>query len=414
MNINDVSIEKFNIQAQAMYDRLAGLYESASVKLLPDILPQAYKELGSASEILHLAIEELHQQNEELVQTRNLIDAERQRYANLFEFAPDCYLVTDTLGVIKEANHRASQLFNVPQQYLVGNLIVNFIAAEDRRYFRCELTTLSQCDQVKELTLRLQQSKGKYFDTSISVAVVRHDVNEPISLRWIIRKAKNTQFIETFTNNEHDLCKNRSIHKYSKGEIISLNWQAIWYVCRGVVKLSTLCETGEELLVGMAGVGMIFGFGMTSLQTYQATALSDVELVSIGQAELESSLMLNIALLPKINQRLRQAESFLVISGMRRVQDRFYYLLQLLKQEIGEPVASGMRLSVRLTHEDLASACCTTRVTVTRLMGKLQKQGKITFDAKKHLIIKDTLPTSDHKSGVPNIVQVSELTTKEA
>ncbi len=396
MDINGVSIEKFNIQAQAMYERLAGLYESASVKLLPELLPQAYKELGSASEILHLAIEELHQQNEELVQTRNLIEAERQRYADLFEFAPDGYLVTDALGVIQEANHRAAQLLNVPQQSLVGKLIVSFIAAEDRRYFRCELTTLFQCDQVKELTLRLQQNKGKYFDTAISVAVVRDRENEPLALRWLIRKAKNCQLTETLTNNEHDLCENRSIHKYSKGEIISLNWQTIWYVCQGVVKLSTLCETGEELLVGMAGVGMIFGFGMTSLQTYQATALSDVELVSIAQAELESSLSLNIALLPKINQRLRQAESFLVISGMRRVQDRFYYLLQLLKQEIGEPVASGMRLSVRLTHEDLASACCTTRVTVTRLVGKLQKQGKITFDAKKHLIIKDILSTTHH------------------
>ncbi|MDF5723728.1 MAG: helix-turn-helix domain-containing protein [Rhizonema sp. PD37] len=403
MNINEVSIEKFNVQAQAMYVRLAGLYESASIKPLPELLPQAYKELGSASEILHLAIEELRQQNEELVQTRNLIEAERQRYADLFEFAPDSYLVTDTLGVIQEANLRAAQLFNVPQQYLVGKLIVNFIAAEDRRYFRCELTTLSQCDQVRELTLRLQQDKGKYLHTSISVAVVRDRQNEPLSLRWLIRKGKNCQFIETLTNNEHDLCENRSIHKYSKGEIISLNWQAIWYVCRGVVKLSTLCETEEELLVGMAGVGMIFGFVMTSLQTYQATALSDVELVCITQAELESSTTLNIALLPKINQRLRQAESFLVISGMRRVEDRFYYLLQLLKQEIGEPVTSGMRLSVRLTHEDLASACCTTRVTVTRLMGKLQKQGKITFDVKKHLIIKDILSTTDHKSVVPDI-----------
>ena len=389
MNINDVNLDKFNLQAQAMYERLAGLYHSANLQPPPDILPQAFKELGSASEILHIAIEELHQQNEELVQTRNLIEAERQRYVNLFEFAPESYLVSDALGVIKEANRTAAELLNVPQKYLVGKPIVNFVAVEDRRYFRCELTALSRCDRPKELALRLQRYKGEYFDTAMSIAVVEACENEPLALRWLIRKVKNPQVIKISPNNEHDLSENRSIHKHSKGETISLNWQAIWYVCRGVVKLGTLCETGEEVLVGLVGEGMIFGCGMTSLQTYQATALSDVNLVSINQAELVSSPTLNLALLPKINQRLRQAESFLVISGMRRVQDRLYYLLRLLKQEIGEPVTSGIRLSVRLTHGDLASACCTTRVTVTRLMGKLQKQGKISFDAKKHLLIKD-------------------------
>jgi CRP-like cAMP-binding protein len=79
----------------------------------------------------------------------------------------------------------------------------------------------------------------------------------------------------------------------------------------------------------------------------------------------------------------------LAIAGRRRVQDRFQELLVLLKQEIGQPVADGVRLSVRFTHEELASACCTTRVTVTRLMGNLQQQGKICLDSKHHIILKD-------------------------
>jgi len=122
---------------------------------------------------------------------------------------------------------------------------------------------------------------------------------------------------------------------------------------------------------------------------YQATALSDVELTSIYVAEIAVNPMLSHILLPKINQRLQQTESFLVIVGKRRVEERLYHLLQLLKQQIGEPVPEGTRLSVRLTHEDIASACCTTRVTITRLMGKLQQEGLITFDAKKYIILKN-------------------------
>ena len=134
---------------------------------------------------------------------------------------------------------------------------------------------------------------------------------------------------------------------------------------------------------------MVFGSSLTFLNIYQATALSDVELVSIHVGEIAASLTLSHTLLPKINQRLQQTESFLVISGRRRVKDRLHHLLQLLKREVGETMSEGTHLSVRFTHEDIASACCTTRVTVTRLMGKLQQQGIISFNSKNYIILKD-------------------------
>ncbi|HBY80229.1 MAG TPA: PAS domain-containing sensor histidine kinase, partial [Cyanobacteria bacterium UBA11148] len=48
--------------------------------------------------------EEVRLQNEELIVARQAIEAERQRYRELFEFAPDGYLVTDIYGLIQEAN----------------------------------------------------------------------------------------------------------------------------------------------------------------------------------------------------------------------------------------------------------------------------------------------------------------------
>jgi len=67
-------------------------------------------------------------------------------------------------------------------------------------------------------------------------------------------------------------------------------------------------------------------------------------------------------------------------------------LLLLLKQEIGQPVDQGTRLTVRLTHQHLANAISTTRVTVTRLMGKLQQEGWLVVDKQRHIIIPDHLP----------------------
>ncbi len=391
MDIHKIEIDKFVQQAETMYRRLADLYQNANTSpLTSDLLPQAFMELGSASEIVQLAMEELHQQNEELLETRNLVEAERQRYLDLFEFAPEGYLVTDVQGVILEANQAAARLLNVPQSFLTAKLMVNFITLEDRHRFRYELTQLCRSDKVRELALRLQQRNGECFIAAFTVASVRNSDGKAIAFRWLLRDVTQRQQAESVTlGHEGDFTQGRPVHKYPKGETIPNNWQAIWYVCQGFVKLSTLCETGEEVLVGLAGSGMVFGSDMTSLKTYQATAQSNVELVSIYLAEIAASPTLSHALLPKFNQRLRQTESFLVLAGRRRVQDRLYDLLQLLTREIGQPVSEGICLNVRLTHEDLASACCTTRVTITRLMNKLQQQGKISFDSRKHIILKD-------------------------
>ncbi|WP_243902982.1 helix-turn-helix domain-containing protein [Aetokthonos hydrillicola] len=427
MELHKIEIDRFVQQAQKMYRRLAFLYQNANATpLKPDLMPEAFKELGSASEIVMLATEELYQQNEELVKTRSLIEAERQRYVDLFDSAPDGYLVTDLKGVIQEANIAATKLLNQERQFILGKPVSNFMVMEDRHRFRSQLTQLSQSDKVTELTLRLQQGNGKTGVASVSVAVGRDLNGVPLTLRWLLRcdgtQAKPDQLtqlnqksnltdqhteknrlkgdrpsITTVANvpqiaalaeqEPDELKRNRVVHKYSRCEIIPNDSQAIWYVSQGCVKLSTICETGEEIMIGLAIPGTVFGSDMTQLKTYQAAALSDVELVSIYLAEISSNPILSHMLLPKIKQHVRQTQSLLVVSNRRRVSNRLNNLLEVFKQDIGEPCTLGTRLSVRLTHEDLASACGTTRVTMTRLLKKLQQQGKISFDDKKHIII---------------------------
>lgn len=387
-----MNIEQFIQRAESLHSRLADLYQTASVLpwIPPDLLPQAFKELYSTSRMVQLAAEELYQQNEELIQTRNLLEAERQRYQDLFEFAPDGYLVTNTEGIIQEANRAAAKLLNASKPLLVGKPMINFIPQAERRRFRTEFIQLSQSDIVREILAPIQQRHGDFFDAGFTVAVVRNQHGKPAALCWLLRNISERHRLESANvNDEEDFSQNRPLHKYSKGETIPLNPLVIWYVRQGLVKLSTFCETGEEVLVGLATAGMVFGSSMTFLAIYQATALADVELVSIYMAEMTTTPSLSIALLPKINQRLKQTEAFLVISGRRRVQERLHHLLELLKQHVGQPVPGGTRLSVRFTHEDFASACCTTRVTITRLMGKLQQEGIISLDATKHIILKN-------------------------
>jgi CRP-like cAMP-binding protein len=71
--------------------------------------------------------------------------------------------------------------------------------------------------------------------------------------------------------------------------------------------------------------------------------------------------------------------------GQRRTIDRLLGFLTLLIEEFGEPYVSesepevvrGYRLPWALTHAQIGSAIGSTRVTVTRLMGKLRSKGLI-------------------------------------
>lgn len=189
--------------------------------------------------------------------------------------------------------------------------------------------------------------------------------------------------------NEHNTRAERHLHFYNKGETIPLLSQGIWQICQGLVRLSTLYPVGEEGLLGWGGPSMCFGSCFSHLQTYRATAISDVCLMWYTMIEIEASPKLAQELLPQLGRRFRQTEALLAIAGQRRVEDRLHQLLLLLKQEFGQAVAEGTRLNIRLTHQDIAGAICTTRVTVTRLLGKLQQQGWLSRDGDRHIILKD-------------------------
>ena len=192
----------------------------------------------------------------------------------------------------------------------------------------------------------------------------------------------------------------RHVHFYTKGETIPLMSAGIWQICEGLVRLSTFYPSGEEGLLGWIGPSMCFSSCFSHLQSYQATAISDVCLMWYSNKEIEASPKLAQELLPQLGRRFRQTEALLAIAGLRRVEERLQQLLVLLKQEFGQPIEEGISLSIRLTHQELAAAINTTRVTITRLLGKMQQQGLITRDKHRHLIIaKDAFASSCNLCG---------------
>lgn len=184
-----------------------------------------------------------------------------------------------------------------------------------------------------------------------------------------------------------DFNESRRLHFYDRGENIPLVRDGVWQVYRGMAQLSQISENGEEILLGWVQSSTFFGLSLTHLEFYRAKALSEVYLKWYTLAEVEASPQLTQLMLRQVIRRQQQIEALLAIAGLKRVEERLQQLLQLLKREMGQPFELGSRLSVRLTHQNLANAIGTTRVTVTRLLGEFQRQGLVSLDSDRHIII---------------------------
>ena len=143
--------------------------------------------LANALEELRVVEEEVCEHNEELHQARQQLEDERRRYQDLFDFAPDGYLVTDIHGKIHEANRAAAELLNVSQKHLAGKILTNFVPEEQRRVFRSLLLQLRVIDRIQEWEICLTARNKPRFEAAITVAAVRDAEGKAIGLRWLIR-----------------------------------------------------------------------------------------------------------------------------------------------------------------------------------------------------------------------------------
>lgn len=183
-----------------------------------------------------------------------------------------------------------------------------------------------------------------------------------------------------------ELYKGRNVSTIKSGQRIPMPDNEVLIVCRGIVQLNTLYPNGEEVILGLACPSMPFGAPFTQLDPYEAVALTDVVLMQAHVMELEQSPRLAQSLFRELMRRLQQTETMLAIAGHRRVDERLRQLLVLLRQEVGQVTPKGVRLSVRLTHQQLANLIGTTRVTITRLLNDFRQEGWLIVAPDRHLL----------------------------
>src|SRR5512134_3563941 len=194
-------------------DKFATLWQQAEEALqgqpanLADLSAADIQALIHNLQVHHL---ELELQNEELRRAQLELQAARDRYADLYNFAPVGYFTLDANGAIVEANLTGATLLNVTRSALIGTLLARFVAQEDWDKYAVYRVRLGQSQEPQRVEIKLVRQadapfhaqlegvaaydqEGRFTQSRIAVSDITERVRAEAVLHESERLARSTE-----------------------------------------------------------------------------------------------------------------------------------------------------------------------------------------------------------------------------
>lgn len=180
--------------------------------------------------------------------------------------------------------------------------------------------------------------------------------------------------------------------RYRKGEMIFREGEPaerLFLIDDGKVKLSLTAPNGQELLIAVLGRGHIFGELAVidrGPRAMDARAMEETRVCSLGSdvfwTMLENRPALARRLLELMARRLRRADQNSQDLVFFDAPTRLARRLVELAEEHGEPTGPGeaVRLTVRVTQEEMAQMIGITRGSANRLIASFVERGWIDWN----------------------------------
>ena len=197
-----------------------------------------------------------------------------------------------------------------------------------------------------------------------------------------------------------------SVEAFSKGAIIFAEGQpsrGVFGLRAGRVKLSTPASGGKALILRIAGPGEILDFAATitgkshelTAEAIEAVEANFISAQDFLQCALEKSdLALRTAQLLGESWRLVIGEMRMTRASLSASERLARFLLDLCANHMEDK--GEMKITLALTHAEIAQTIGTSRETVTRLFGD--------FKQRQFLQVKGSALTIKNKTGLERVV----------
>ncbi len=169
----------------------------------------------------------------------------------------------------------------------------------------------------------------------------------------------------------------------------------VYLLKKGRVKIANTAPSGKEVTFDILEPGEVFGeleVLEDAPRSTSAEALDDALICVIPRKDFDQYLAMHpnvtVKLTKLIGLRLKKIQSRVEDLVFRDVPARLAHLLSELSKTDGVAEKQGVRLKVKLTHQEMANLIGCSRETVSATMGLFRDQGLIQMDGRIITILK--------------------------
>src|SRR5438132_6419059 len=164
--------------------------------------------------------------------------------------------------------------------------------------------------------------------------------------------------------------------------------EAMFVIERGLVRVSRTSRQGRELVLGLFGAGDTIGelgvLEASGTQTSDAMAVEATSCVALSRDDPRSLVQktpeLGLRLAAGLVDQVRRKEEELTEVAFLDLPGRLAHKLLQLADRHGEPVAGGVRITVRVPQSELAAMVGSSRENVNRALGRFVTSGAVAVD----------------------------------
>jgi PAS domain S-box-containing protein len=126
------------------------------------------------------------------------------RYQELFDFAPDGYVVTDADGIILEANYAAAALLQTRREFLVNKPLAMYVAHGARAAFYMRLVKMRPGGAVEQCEMPFGRGQEEPRHVLLAAVAVAGADGRAAGFRWLLRDITSRMRMEQRLREEKD------------------------------------------------------------------------------------------------------------------------------------------------------------------------------------------------------------------
>jgi len=188
------------------------------------------EEVDLSSEKMRLLVHELrvHQielemQNAELRQAQQALEESRDRYLDLYDYAPVGYFTLDENALILEANLSGAGLLGMDRGSLIGKPLTSFVHKETQDTFYFHRNQVLQTGARHVCEIKLVKPDGGWFHAQLESVGIADSDSEFSRFRTVISDIGDRKLAEELLQRAHDELENRVEERTS--ELLKMNKQ---------------------------------------------------------------------------------------------------------------------------------------------------------------------------------------------